>query len=528
SSSTLNDPPKGNFPESPGRGPPAAPPKEESNLRKNTESGVFMGTTKRMPEFNLTDKVVLVSGAARGLGLTQAEALLEAGATVYALDRLPEPSPDFYRVQKRAAEELGTTFYYRRIDVRNVEALHKIVEDIGETHGRMDGLIAAAGIQQETPALEYSAKDANMMFEINITGVFMTAQAVAKQMIKFGNGGSIAMIASMSATIANRGLICPAYNASKAGVVQLARNLASEWGKYGIRVNTISPGYIVTQMVEELFEQHPERRRDWSTENMLGRLSKPREYRGAAVFLISDASSFMTGGDLRMDGGHASWLRLGSIAPNFQAETTNGPIDFHEFIGDKWVVLFSHPEDYTPVCTTELGAFAKVEPEFTKRGVKLIGLSANTIESHGGWIKDINELSNTNLRFPIIGDKQRKVAYLYDMLDHQDTTNVDQKGIAFTIRSVFIIDPKKTIRLILSYPASTGRNTAEVLRVVDSLQTGDMHKITTPINWVPGDDVIVHPSIKNEQAKEMFPNFKIVKPYLRFTPLPKEKTSAAV
>ena len=198
------------------------------------------------------------------------------------------------------------------------------------------------------------------------------------------------------------------------------------------------------------------------------------------------------------------------------------------------------------VCTTELGAFAKLEPEFTKRGVKLIGLSANTIESHGGWIRDINELSNTNLRFPIIGDKQRKVAYLYDMLDHQDTTNVDQKGVAFTIRSVFIIDPKKTIRLILSYPASTGRNTAEVLRVVDSLQTGDKHKITTPINWVPGmkvrvmrrmsgdadvvlgDDVIVHPSIKNEQAKEMFPNFKIVKPYLRFTPLPKEKTSAAV
>lgn len=138
------------------------------------------------------------------------------------------------------------------------------------------------------------------------------------------------------------------------------------------------------------------------------------------------------------------------------------------------------------VCTTELGAFAKLEPEFTKRGVKLIGLSANTVESHGGWIKDINELSHTSLRFPIIGDKQRKVAYAYDMLDHQDTTNVDQKGIAFTIRSVFIIDPKKTIRLILSYPASTGRNTAEVLRVVDSLQTGDKHRITTPINWVPG------------------------------------------
>ena len=192
------------------------------------------------------------------------------------------------------------------------------------------------------------------------------------------------------------------------------------------------------------------------------------------------------------------------------------------------MVLFSHPEDYTPVCTTELGAFAKLEPEFTKRGVKLIGLSANTIESHGGWIQDIDEISGSKLRFPIIGDKQRKVAYLYDMLDHQDITNVDQKGIAFTIRSVFIIDPKKTIRLILSYPASTGRNTAEVLRVVDSLQTGDKNKVTTPINWVPGDDVIVHPSVKTEEAKEKYPQLKIVKPYLRFTPLPKEQTSAAV
>ena len=173
-------------------------------MRKDTASASFLGTTKRLPEFNLTDRVVLVSGAARGLGLTQAEALLEAGATVYALDRLPEPSPDFYRVQKRAAEELGTTFYYHQIDVRDVDCLNKVVASIGDKHGRMDGLIAAAGIQQETPALDYTAKDANMMFEINITGVFMTAQAVAKQMIRFGNGGSIAMIASMSAHIANR------------------------------------------------------------------------------------------------------------------------------------------------------------------------------------------------------------------------------------------------------------------------------------------------------------------------------------
>ncbi|KAK4136295.1 thioredoxin-like protein [Trichocladium antarcticum] len=214
-------------------------------------------------------------------------------------------------------------------------------------------------------------------------------------------------------------------------------------------------------------------------------------------------------------------LRLGSTAPNFQADTTKGPIDFHEFIGDKWVVFFSHPEDYTPVCTTELGEMARLEPEFSKRNVKLIGLSANTLGSHEGWIQDINEVTGSNVNFPIIADKERKVAYLYDMIDYQDTTNVDSKGIAFTIRSVFVIDPKKTIRTILSYPASTGRNSAEILRVVDSLQTGDKYKIATPINWVPGDDVIVHPGTKTEDAAKIFPEMKVVKPYLRYTPLPK-------
>jgi NAD(P)-dependent dehydrogenase (short-subunit alcohol dehydrogenase family) len=209
--------------------------------------------------------------------------------------------------------------------VRDVTALNVIVQEIADAEGRMDGLIAAAGIQQETSALEYTAEDANRMFEVNITGVFMCAQAVAKQMIRFGKGGSIVMIASMSGSIANRvgrllhaspwlqltrvfkGLICPAYNASKAGVIQLGRNLASEWGMHNIRVNTISPGYIVTAMVEELFVKYPERKADWPTQNMLGRLSKPREYRGAAVFLISDASSFMTGADLKIDGGHSAW-----------------------------------------------------------------------------------------------------------------------------------------------------------------------------------------------------------------------------
>ncbi|KAE8380944.1 hypothetical protein BDV26DRAFT_279082 [Aspergillus bertholletiae] len=272
-----------------------------------TEAGPCLGTKNRMPEFSLAGKVVCVSGAARGLGLTQAEALLEAGAKVYALDRLEEPSPEFYVIQKRAKEELGTELHYRRIDVRDTELLDSTVEAIADAEGRLDGLVAAAGIQQETPALEYTAQDANTMFEVNVTGVFMTSKAVAKQMIRFGNGGSIALIASMSGTIANRGLICPAYNASKAAVIQLGRNLAMEWGPYNIRVNTISPGYIVTAMVEKLFVEFPERREEWPKHNMLGRLSTPNEYRGAAVFLLSDASSFMTGSDLRMDGGHAAW-----------------------------------------------------------------------------------------------------------------------------------------------------------------------------------------------------------------------------
>jgi len=215
-------------------------------------------------------------------------------------------------------------------------------------------------------------------------------------------------------------------------------------------------------------------------------------------------------------------IRLGSAAPNFRAETTIGPIDFYDWIGDEWAILFSHPEDYTPVCTTELVALTKSAPEFTKRGVKLIGLSANTVETHGGWINDIDEIAGCALTFPIIGDKDREIAFAYDMLDYQDLRNVDSRGIAFTIRSVFIIDPKKIIRLIMSYPASTGRNTAELLRVVDSLQAGDKHRITTPINWNVGEDVIVHPSVNNEEAKILFPEFRTVKPYLRYTPLSKE------
>jgi len=216
-------------------------------------------------------------------------------------------------------------------------------------------------------------------------------------------------------------------------------------------------------------------------------------------------------------GGEQPRLRLGVTAPNFTAKTTHGDIDFHKFIDGSWAILFSHPADFTPVCTTELGAFAKLKDEFEKRGVKMIGLSANDLKSHADWIADINDISQTNLQFPIIADADRKVAYLYDMVDQQDLQNIDEKGIAFTIRSVFIIDPAKKIRLIMLYPASTGRNTAEVLRVIDSLQTGDKKGVTTPIDWVPGDDVIVPPTVSTEDAKKKFTDVREVRPYLRFT-----------
>lgn len=210
-------------------------------------------------------------------------------------------------------------------------------------------------------------------------------------------------------------------------------------------------------------------------------------------------------------------IRLGSIAPNFTAKTTHGDIDFHSFIDSSWVVLFSHPADFTPVCTTELGAFAKMKNEFEKRGVKMIGLSANDLNSHHEWIRDINDISNTNLQFPIIADADRKVAWLYDMVDAQDLTNIDEKGIAFTIRSVFVIDPAKKVRLTMMYPASTGRNTSEVLRVIDSLQTGDQKGVTTPIDWQVGDDVIVPPTVSTSDAKNKFQEVREVRPYLRFT-----------
>ncbi|GAA5850444.1 hypothetical protein JCM8547_001877 [Rhodosporidiobolus lusitaniae] len=198
-------------------------------------------------------------------------------------------------------------------------------------------------------------------------------------------------------------------------------------------------------------------------------------------------------------------LRLGYIAPNFDAQTTQGNINFHEFKKDSWAILFSHPADFTPVCTTELAEAARLAPKFEERGVKLLGLSCNELKSHGEWVQDINKFGNVDVQFPIIADPSREVAELYDMTDALDETNKDAAGIPFTVRSVFVVDPKNIIRLSLTYPASTGRHFDEILRVVDSLQLGDKNKITTPANWQPGDRVIVHPSVSTEDAKKIFP-----------------------
>ncbi len=214
-----------------------------------------------------------------------------------------------------------------------------------------------------------------------------------------------------------------------------------------------------------------------------------------------------------------STLKLGDTAPNFDAETSEGKINLYDYLGDSWGILFSHPADYTPVCTTELGAAARYKPEFDKRNVKMIALSVDGVESHKDWIKDINETQNTTVNFPIIADEDRKVSDLYDMIH----PNADD---TLTVRSVFIIGPDKKIKLLLTYPASTGRNFDELLRVIDSLQLTAYNKVATPANWKHGEDVVISPSVSNEDAKTMFPKgFKEVKPYLRLTPQPELKNS---
>lgn len=209
-----------------------------------------------------------------------------------------------------------------------------------------------------------------------------------------------------------------------------------------------------------------------------------------------------------------STLRLGDEAPNFTANTTEGEIDFHQYLSDSWGVLFSHPADYTPVCTTELGATARLKSEFDKRNVKVLALSVDPMDSHKGWIQDINETQNTSVNFPLIADEDRKVAELYDMIH----PNADEKA---TVRSVFIIGPDKKIKLTLTYPASTGRNFNEILRVIDSLQLTAYNRVATPVNWEQGDDCVILPSISNDVADKEFPKgYTEIKPYLRTTPQP--------
>lgn len=207
-------------------------------------------------------------------------------------------------------------------------------------------------------------------------------------------------------------------------------------------------------------------------------------------------------------------IRLGDIAPNFTAQTTEGEIDFHQWLGNGWGVLFSHPRDYTPVCTTELGAASKMKSEFDKRGVKVVAISIDPLDDHHGWICDINETQNTKMNFPIIADPDRKIANLYDMIH----PNADDTA---TVRSVFIIGPDKKIKLTLTYPASTGRNFLELLRVIDSLQLTAKFKVATPANWEDGQDCIIVTAVKDAEVAGLFPKgSRTVKPYLRFTPQP--------
>lgn len=216
-------------------------------------------------------------------------------------------------------------------------------------------------------------------------------------------------------------------------------------------------------------------------------------------------------------------LRINDEAPNFTAQTTEGEIDFHDWIGDSWAILFSHPKDFTPVCTTELGYMAKLKPEFDKRNCKIIGLSIDPVESHSKWARDIEETQGAAVNYPMIGDTDLKVAKLYNMLPAEEAGTSEGRTAATnaTCRSVFIIGPDKKIKLMLTYPMTTGRNFDEILRVLDSMQLTVQHKVATPVNWKQGEDVIIVPAVSDEEAKDLFPQgWKTIKPYLRTTKQP--------
>ncbi|ROT38129.1 D-arabinitol 2-dehydrogenase [Sodiomyces alkalinus F11] len=270
---------------------------------------------KRFADFDIKDRVFIITGGSQGLGLSMAEAVAEAGGKVYCFDIFPEPNGEWEAAQKRVAElsENTGSLIYRQQDVRDVEGLGKQITEIAEENGRLDGVVAAAGIQQITPATQYKPEDVSRMMDINFQGVLMTATSAARQMFRYKCRGSMVFIASISGTVANKGLISPVYNSSKAAVQQLSRNLAMEWspirpdGTGGIRVNCISPGHILTPMVRKNFDEVPGLRQKWEGENMMGRIAETHEFKGAALFLLSNASSFMTGSNIIMDGGHTAW-----------------------------------------------------------------------------------------------------------------------------------------------------------------------------------------------------------------------------
>jgi alkyl hydroperoxide reductase subunit AhpC len=216
-------------------------------------------------------------------------------------------------------------------------------------------------------------------------------------------------------------------------------------------------------------------------------------------------------------------IQIGSVAPNFEADTTEGRIKFHDWIGDKWAILFSHPKDFTPVCTTELGRMAKLKPEFDKRNTKIIGLSVDPVSNHSRWADDIGETQGTKPNYPMIGDTELKVAKLYNMLPADAGTTSEGRTPAdnATVRTVFIIAPDKTVKLMIQYPMATGRNFDEILRALDSLQLTSKHKVATPVDWKPGDDVIITTAVSNDDAQKLFPGFRTLKPYLRFTQQPR-------
>jgi alkyl hydroperoxide reductase subunit AhpC len=222
-------------------------------------------------------------------------------------------------------------------------------------------------------------------------------------------------------------------------------------------------------------------------------------------------------------------LKLGDTAPDFEANTTAGPIRFHDWVGDSWAVLFSHPKDFTPVCTTELGYMAKIKPEFDRRGVKIIGLSVDSTGDHQRWLSDIEETQGTAPNYPIIGDADYVVSKLYGMLPAETSGEAKSRTPADnqTVRNVFVVGPDKKIKLILVYPMTTGRNFDEVLRVIDSLQLTAKHKVSTPVNWRRGEDVIIAGSVSDEQAKELFGEWLAPKPYIRIVPQPREREPAA-